>query len=135
MFFGHENVDENLARDKIYPMKLPARLLLAALTISIGFFTPIFPGKTSPAISHKINCCADMSVDGCQSCPMNTGATNSGSGSTCCAMQSVCLLLYFTSPTSLVTAMQMISTIGVINECATARAQRPPVPPPRILFS
>ena len=124
-----------LVGDKLYPMKLAARVLLTALTISIGSLTPILPRETSLAISHKASCCVDMNTGGCHGCLTNTGETNSGLGSTCCTAQSVCLLVYLTSATSFVTEVQMIGTLGVISERATARGQRPPVPPPRIASS
>jgi hypothetical protein len=132
---AESDLAKNLLCDKIYPMKLLARLLLVVLTISIGCVTPMLPGETASAISHKVTCCAEMNMDGCHSCPVNTGATHPRSASTCCTGQSSCLLLYLTGTTPLVTGMHMIGTVGLINARATARAQRPPVPPPRISFS
>jgi hypothetical protein len=121
--------------DRLLPMKLPARLLLAALTLSIGFLAPMPPREVSLAIVHNSNCCADMNTGGCHSCPTNTGETNSGLASTCCTSQSGCCSLYFTKATSFLTAMQLIVVIGINDEHATVRTQRPRVPPPRGVFA
>jgi hypothetical protein len=113
-------------------MKLPARLLLALLMVGIGLFTVMPPGKVALVVPQA-SCCRDMDMQGCHSCLSHTG-TSSALGSTCCANQSVCCSLYFTKATSFLTAMQLIGGVGISNEHATVRAQRPPVPPPRSVF-
>ena len=73
-------------------------------------------------------------MQGCHGCLSYTG-TSSALGSTCCVNQSVCCSLYFTMATPFLTAMQPIGGVGISNEHATVRVQRPPVPPPRGLFA
>jgi len=76
-----------------------------------------------------------MDMGGCHGCPANTGGMNSGFGSTCCGGQAGCCWLYFTDVARFVTGMEMVGKVGISNERVTTRAQRPPVPPPRIAFS
>jgi hypothetical protein len=75
-----------------------------------------------------------MDMQDCHGCLSHTG-TSSALGSTCCANQSVCCSLYFTKATSFLTAMQLIGGVGISDERATVRAQRPAVPPPRGVFA
>jgi hypothetical protein len=103
--------------------------------LSIGSLTPVLSREMSLSTSHETNCCADINTGRCHSCPTNTGETNRGFGSTCCGTQSMCCALYFTKARAFVTPMQLIGTVGVSDEHASARAQRPPVPPPRSLIS
>ena len=114
-------------------MKLPARLLLALLVVGIGLFTVMPPGKASLVVPQT-SCCKDMDMQGCHGCLSHTG-TSSPLGSTCCANQSVCCSLYFTKATSFLTAMQLIGRVGISDERAIVRAQRPAVPPPRGVFA
>jgi hypothetical protein len=115
-------------------MKLSARLLLAILALSIVSLTPVVPGAPSPTVQQN-KYCTDMNmVDACHRCPINPGATTSNSG-TCCTAPAVCLLLYFSNPNAFAAQAQMIGTISLDNDRATARSQRPPVPPPRGEFS
>jgi hypothetical protein len=124
-----------LVGDKLCPMKLPARLLMAALVLSIGSLTPVLSREMSLSTPHETNCCADINTGRCPSCPTNIGETNTGFGSACCTTQSVCCALYFTKAKVFVTPTQVIGTVGVNAERASARAQRPPVPPPRSVIS
>ncbi|MFZ0916043.1 MAG: hypothetical protein WAN04_04045 [Candidatus Udaeobacter sp.] len=116
-------------------MKLPARLLLAALLLSIGSLTPMEPGKTFLAISQTSNCCAGMHTSGCHGCLTSTGETSSGFGSSCCGMGSACFALYFTKVASFFAQIHLIGTIGVSDEHGTTLTQRPAVPPPRSVIS
>jgi hypothetical protein len=136
------NVDESriifwkiLVGDKLWPVKLAPRLLMAALVLSIGSLTPVLSRETSLSTPHETNCCADINTGRCHSCSTNAGETNPGLGSTCCAAQSVCCALYFTKAKAFVTPMQLIGTVGISDERPSARAQRPPVPPPRSAIS
>jgi hypothetical protein len=121
--------------DKLPAMKLPTRLLLAALVLSIGSLTPIVPGETSLAILHTSNCCASMKMVGCHRCPATMGETTSGFASSCCVSQSACLALYFSKATPFSASVHLLGVIGVSDERATTRIERPPVPPPRSVFS
>jgi len=120
--------------DRLSPMKLPARLLLALFVVGIGLFTVMPPGKVSLVVPQT-SCCRGMDMQGCHGCPSHTTGTSSALASTCCANQSVCCSLYFSKATSFLTAMQLIGGVGISNEHATVRAQRPPVPPPRGVFA
>src|SRR4029453_8320187 len=111
-----------LVGDKLCPMKLAARLLMAALVLSIGSLTPVLSREMSLSTPHETNCCADMKMGGCHSCPTDTGATHSGFASTCCTAQSVCCALYFSKPKAFVAPMQPIGTVGVNDQRVSARA-------------
>ena len=121
--------------DKLHVMKLPARLFLAVLMVSIGSFTPFMSAGTLPTDSRSSNCCASMNTDACHRCPTTMEVTTSTVGSSCCATQSSCCTLYFTRATPFFTSMHLIATVGVGDERGTTRAERPPVPPPRTRFS
>jgi hypothetical protein len=120
---------------KVRAMKLPTRLLWAALTLSVGALSPIVPVEASLPKSQISNCCAGQNVGRCTGCPMNAGETPSSFASSCCSAQSTCCSLYFVRSTPFFVSMRMSGTIGFSNERATARAERPPVPPPRGWFS
>ena len=120
-------------RDKLKPMKLPARLLLAALTLGVGALSPIAPTEASLPKSHASNCCASMNAGGCHSCLKTMGETTSASS--CCAAQSVCCAFYFTRAIPFSADMRLLGVVGVSDECAKTRTQRPSVPPPRGVFS
>jgi hypothetical protein len=124
-----------LAGDKLKPMKLPARLFLAVLTLSIGSLTPIAPPQMSLADWHTSDRCTSVNTGRCHSCPTTMDETTSASASPRCATQSSCCALYFTRATRFFADMHLIGTVGVRNERVTTRAQRPPVPPPRGAFS
>jgi hypothetical protein len=121
--------------DKLPLMKVPVRMLLAALLLSIGSLTPLEPGKTSLAISQSSNCCAGMHTGGCHGCLTNTGETSSGFGSTCCPTGSACFALYFIKAEPFLARIHLIGAIGVRDDHATTLTQRPPVPPPRSVVS
>jgi hypothetical protein len=121
-------------RDNLYRMATPAKLLLAVLVVGIGCLAPVLPDQSSHVTQQKTECCADINVDGSHSCPINRGANNSACGSTC-TTPAVCLLLYFGNANTFIANSQLIGTISVGNAALTARAQRPPVPPPRAAFS
>jgi hypothetical protein len=123
------------ASDKLPAMKLPARLLLAALTLSISFLTPIGSPQTTLANPQASDRCASVNTGRCHSCPRSMGESSSAFGSSCCATQSGCCALYFTRATPFASRMQLIGTVGVRDEVVTTRVERPPVPPPRTLFS
>ena len=120
--------------DRLSPMKLPARLLLALLVVGIGLFTVMPPGKVSLVVPQT-SCYRNMDMQRCHGCLSHTTGTSSGLGSTCCAAQSGCCSLYFTRVTPFLTEMQLIGGVGISDEHATLRAQRPPVPPPRSVIS
>jgi hypothetical protein len=61
--------------------------------------------------------------------------TTSGFASSCCTTQSACLALYFSKATPFSTSVHLLGLIGVSDERATTRAERPPVPPPRGVIS
>jgi hypothetical protein len=124
-----------LTGDKLRAMKLPARLLLAALTLSVGALSPIVPAEVSLPNSHASNCCVSQNADRCHSCLTTMGDTTSALASSCCAAQSGCCALYFTRSTPFSTSMQLLGVIGINDEGATTRTQRPLVPPPRGAFS
>jgi hypothetical protein len=123
------------ASDKLPAMKLPARLLLAALALSISFLTPIGSPQTTLANPQASDRCASVNTGRCHSCPRSMGESSSAFGSSCCATQSGCCALYFMRATSFSSRMQLIGTVGVCDEAVTTRVERPPVPPPRTLFS
>jgi hypothetical protein len=121
--------------DKLELMKLPARLLLAALTLGVGALSPVVPVEASLPKSQTSGCCASQEMGRCNSCPMTMGDAPSGLASSCCSIQPTCCTLYFARATPFSTSMRVLGTIGVSDQCATARAERPPVPPPRVEFS
>jgi len=114
-------------------MKLPARLLLAALALSLASLTPVLPGESVLPVQHK-TCCADMNMDAGVRCPINPSGTTSSSAA-CCVGPSVCLLLYFGNANAFAAGTEMSGTISVNDDPVTARSQRPPVPPPRLAVS
>jgi hypothetical protein len=124
-----------LVGGKLCPMKLAARLLMAALVLSIGSLTPVLSREMYLSTPHETNCCAEINTGRCHSCPTNAGERNPGLGSTCCTTQSVCCALYFAKAKVFVTPIQLIGRVGVNAEHASARPQRPPVPPPRDVIS
>jgi hypothetical protein len=121
--------------DKLSSMKLPARLLLAVLTLCVGAFSPIVPPQMSLARSQTSDCCATVSNDMCHRCPVPVNDSTSTSGSSCCGSQLVCCALYLTKATPFAAHLHFLGTMGVKDERATTRATRPPVPPPRGMFS
>ena len=114
-------------------MSLPARLLLAVLTVSLASLTPVLPGESAPTLQQK-TCCADMNMDAGLRCPINPGETTSSSAA-CCTGPAVCLLLYFGNANAFAADAEVSGTISVNDDRVTARSQRPPVPPPRAEFS
>jgi hypothetical protein len=116
-------------------MKLPARLLLAALILSVGALSPIVPAEVSLPNSDTLNCCAIQNTGACHGCPATMGQTSSAFAPSCCATQATCLALYFSKATSFFTSMHLLGVIGVSDERATTRTQRPLIPPPRDVFS
>jgi hypothetical protein len=121
--------------DKLQPMNLPARLLLAALTLGVGALSPIVPPQIYLADSPTSDRCASLNTGRCHSCPMTTGQTTSAFASSCCATQTGCCALYLTRGTTFSVGVHLIGTVGVNDERVTTRTQRPPVPPPRGAFS
>ena len=124
-----------LTGDKLRAMKLPARLLLAVLTLSIGFLTPIVSPQTTLTNAQTPDRCASVNMGRCHACPTSMGESTSAFGSSCCTTQSACCALYFTSATPFSSRMELIGRVGVRDEIVTTRVERPPVPPPRTLFS
>jgi hypothetical protein len=118
--------------DSMPVMRLPARLLLAVLAVSLASLTPVLPGESVPPVQRKASCCADMNMDAGQRCPINPGSTSSAA---CCTGPSVCLLLYFGNGDAFSAQTQMIRSISISNDRVTTRSQRPPVPPPRSVVS
>src|SRR5581483_94191 len=117
-------------------MKLPARLLLAVLTLSVGAFSPVVPSQVALPNSESSACCPMVVNTGaCHGCPMPVGQTTSASGTSCCVTQSGCCALLLTKSPAFSARIQFLGVIGEKKERATARNQRPPVPPPRDLFS
>jgi hypothetical protein len=120
--------------DKVPTMKLTARLMFAFLVINLAALTPVVPGEPAPVAQQKHSCCADMNVSGGVRCPINSGST-APSSAMCCTGPSACLFLYFGNTNLFAAQTHVISAISLNNIRATARSQRPPVPPPRIAFS
>ena len=126
---------KGLAGDKLQGMKLPARLLLVALTLSVGALSPIVPAEVSFPKSQTSGCCPAEEVATCNSCPTAMGQTPSSFASSCCSTQSTCCSLYFVRTTPFSVSMRVTGAVSFSDERATARAERPPVPPPRSQFS
>jgi len=126
---------KGLAGDKLQGMKLPAQLLLVALTLSVGALSPIVPAEVSFPKSQTSGCCPAEEVATCNSCPTAMGQTPSSFASSCCLVHWTCCALYFARATPFFTNMRVLGTIGASDERATMRAERPPVPPPRSDFS
>ena len=124
-----------LAGDKLKPMKLPARLLLAALTLSIGALSPIVPPQVSFPKSEASDCCAIMNAGACHRCPGTMSDATSASASSCCTTQSECLALYFSKTTTFSRSMHLLGVVNVSDDHVTIRTHRPSVPPPRGMFS
>jgi hypothetical protein len=76
-----------------------------------------------------------MNMDAGVRCPINPGGTSSTSSATCCTGPAVCLLLYFEISNAFAAGAEMSGTVLVNDDRATARSQRPPVPPPRSVVS
>jgi hypothetical protein len=115
-------------------MRLPARLLFAFLAINLAALTPVVPGETAPVVQQKHSCCADMNVKGGVRCPISSGSTTP-SAATCCSGPAACLCLYFGNANTFSAQTQLGVAISLKNVRASARFQRPPVPPPRVAFS
>jgi hypothetical protein len=120
---------KSVVRDKIRAMKLPARLLLAILTLSLASLTPVLPGEPIPPLQQKTSCCADMNMDGGVRCPINPGGTSTA---TCCTAPAVCLLLYFSGSNDFIPGVHSAGLRDSLNHRVTTRSYRPPVPPPRV---
>ena len=127
---------ETFPGDKMYSMKLPARGVLCALTISIGVLSPIMPGEMPGAVSQQTERCA-FKVTSSQCCrsQSQSAASSSTMRLNCCSGQVCCVVLYVFSTACLADPMLAGERIGDIAQHASARVQRPPVPPPRIVFS
>src|SRR4029450_6005431 len=114
-------------------MKLPARGVLCALTISIGLLSPIIPGEMPGGESQQTDRCAYQAPSSqCCSSQSQPAASSSAMRSNCCSGQVCCVVLYFVSTGSLADPILAGERIGEIAQRASARTQRPPVPPPRI---
>jgi hypothetical protein len=111
-----------------------ARILFASLAISVASLTPVLPSSSVTIIQQKHSCCADMSMDASQRCPINPSGTNSTS-SMCCTGPAVCLLLYFSGSNDFIPGVLGADWRDLFNPRVTARSHRPPVPPPRVAFS
>lgn len=122
--------------DKMYSMKLPARVVLCALTISIGLLSPIMPSEMPGVVSDQTDRCA-YQVTSSQCCRSESQPTASSSAtrSNCCSGQVCCVVLYVVSAAYLLDPMLAGERIGEIAQHASERIQRPPVPPPRVEFS
>src|SRR6266513_3328514 len=114
-------------------MKLPARLLLAVLALSLASLTPVLPEESVLPVQHR-TCCADMNMDAGLRCPINPSGTSSSSAA-CCVGPSVCLLLYFGNANAFAAGTEMSGTISVNDDPVTARLLWTPLPPPRVEFS
>jgi len=110
-------------------------MLLAVLAISVGSLAPILPGQSLSAVEQKTIWCAQTSMNRCHGCPINSGGATSACGYGFCAGPSACLCLYFNHGDDFATNGSVIDMISLNNDRIAARAQRPPVPPPRIAFS
>lgn len=114
---------------------MAVRFLLAILALGIGSLTPTLPDQLASASKHKVQCCADMNVANSHSCPISRGANNSTAGSTCCSSQAPCFVCYSHAADDFLARVNAIGFTSFVNDRVTVRAQRPPVPPPRIAFS
>src|SRR2546430_13257592 len=124
------------AGDKMYSMKLPARGVLCALTISIGFLSPIVPGEMPGAVSQQTDRCAYQAQSSqCCRSQSQPAASSSAMRSNCCSSQVCCVVLYVISAAYLLDPTLAGERICEVAEHASARNQRPPVPPPRVEFS
>jgi len=115
-------------------MKVTVRLLFAMLMVSLAALTPIVPGEIVPSVEQKTHCCADMNALAGQRCPLNPTGNSSTSGSTCCVSPSTCVPLHADSGDVFGGPSESIGVFLVSNDDVTSRSQRPPVPPPRVLF-
>jgi len=120
----------------MYSMKLRARVVLSALTISIGLLSPIMPSEMPGAASRQADRCA-YQVTSSQCCRSQSqpAASSSAMRSNCCSGQVCCVVLYVVSAVYLLDPILAGERIGEIAQRASARTQRPPVPPPRVEFS
>jgi hypothetical protein len=123
-------------RDKMYLMKLPARVVLSAVIISVGLLSPIMPSEMPGAVSQQADRCA-YQVTSSQCCRSQSqpAASSSAMRSNCCSGQVCCVVLYVVSAACLLDPILAGERIGEITQHASARTQRPPVPPPRVEFS
>src|SRR4029450_3011787 len=111
-------------------MKLPARLLLAVLTLSIGSLTPIGSPQRALTNSQTSDRCVMTNTRTCHSCPTSMDGTPTP-GSSCCMTQLGCCALYLTRTTPVLADIPLIGTVNLDDERAMARTQRPLIPPPR----
>src|SRR4030095_8104950 len=76
-------------------MKLPARGVLCALTISIGLLSPIMPGEMPGGESQQTDRCAYQAPSTqCCSSQSQPAESSSAMRSNCCSGQACCVVLY-----------------------------------------
>jgi hypothetical protein len=127
---------EMSASDNMYPVKLPARLVICVLSISIGLLSPILPGEMARAASQQTNRRAYEVTSGqCCGSQSRPAPSSSAMNSNCCSGQTCCVVLYVASTTHLADPFLTGERISAMEQHALARTQRPPVPPPRVEFS
>src|SRR5436309_2957404 len=108
--------------------------MLSRLTLSLALILAVLVAPAAPldlnaALTSRISCCIRIQVDPCQSCPINSGPTNSGSA--CCSVQAPCFVCFSHGGDDFIAGMRALRFAVGENKKVTQRFQRPPIPPPR----
>jgi hypothetical protein len=109
------------------------RLLICIQMICVALFAPILPVQAEKPAIKKTHCSAEVlaSAGKCHGCPSDADTQDSNTRSTCCFNQHCCVVLYLTNARPFVANILVLGTVNGIDEHASTRVHRPPVPPPR----
>jgi hypothetical protein len=100
--------------------------------VCVALFAPILPVQAEKPAIKKSHCCAEVVTSASKCNGSDADTQDSNTRSTCCFGQHCCVVLYLTNARPFVANTLVVGTINGIDEHASTRAHRPPVPPPRI---
>src|SRR5262249_22644186 len=121
---------------RIQVRRWPAGFFLVFLAISVGRATQMLRVKPSPAVPGQEKFCPyEIAANECNRCPLSSSASGCVAQSNCSSCQVCCLAIYFANGASLVAPVSLTGRNRETEQRASARSERPPVPPPRVAFS
>jgi hypothetical protein len=108
--------------------------IILSLTVAFAVcLAPAAPIEVSKILASQASCCARTTDNPCQHCPFRSNQTSSAS--TCCSAQAPCFVVYSNTSDNFVAGVSRKHLANAANDAVIARAERPPVPPPRVSFA